>query len=208
MIRVARSVLLTLIAGSGTFCVAATQNKTSQDAPKQLPAGAVSAEECVKIFFTSMLDGDLERNRSVSLSRSHLDRLANDVIVQFGGAADRFRSKFVKTYGEEAWKKFNDPKHLPYKEGALVGANGSVTVMERSLIPGLVEEARRNATESRSYVRAGVKLIVPSTHCRSQKRSSLRASRHRKTRQTFRTRVCNPSSSAADRIRWVLPSVD
>ena len=26
--------------------------------------------------------------------------------------------------------------------------------------------------------------------------------------RTFRTRVCNPSSSAADRIRWVLPSVD
>ncbi len=135
----------------------AAHAQTAQRPATEQNAGAATAEACAELFFTSMLDGDQKQNEEVSISPTQLDRTAQRVAVRFADAADKFRSRFVKEYGEEAWRKMNDDAHKPYPEGSPVGANGSVTVIERKLIAELARQAKKNTMESRSFV------VIPNT---------------------------------------------
>ena len=143
----------------GLFCATLLNMRVQQSSGQSpappdasaAPAGASNATECAEVFFNGILDGNQESVHKVTFCPTHLDRLAIRALVRFGGAAERFREKFVETYGADAWKRFNDDQHLPYKAGAAAGANGSISAMRRDQIPPLILEATANALENESY---------------------------------------------------------
>ena len=112
--------------------------------------GAATPGECIEQSLTGMLDGNWDTFSNVTHCETLLEQKLQKTLFRFASAGDRFRTKFIASYGEEAWKTFNDPNHLPYEEGAAAGGNGSITVLERSAIPQLVEEANQNATDTES----------------------------------------------------------
>jgi len=125
---------------------------STKDASLDPPLGATTAGQCADDFLTSILEGDASKSHNVSLFRTQLDRRSHAIMLRFGKAADQFRTKFVKTYGADAWQKFNDPNHLPHAKGAAAGANGSVTVLTRDQLATMIEQATQNAKDGKSFV--------------------------------------------------------
>lgn len=122
---------------------------SGQDDPS-VSNGADSPGECIELSLTSMLDGDWDAFTQVTLCLTPLEQKLQEVGFRFASAGDRFRKKFIDEYGEDAWERFNDPEHIPYEEGTGSRGNGGITVLKRSEIPKLAEEANENATEFES----------------------------------------------------------